>query len=390
MLQLDRVSVRFGDVIAVDEVSLDLPEGQVLAVLGPSGCGKSTLLRAIAGLEDLAGGTVRLEGKDLADVPTHRRGFALMFQDGQLFRHLDVAGNIGYALRLRGIGRSEISAHVVDLLETVGLPGYGDRDVTTLSGGEQQRVALARALAAQPRLLLLDEPLSALDRSLRERLAGDLRTILAGTRTTALLVTHDHDEAFTLADRMAVMLQGQIVQHGPTPTVWTQPVDQRVAEFLGFSTFLVGAPARLVLAAADSRATRHFGRDASARTSHGAQHVDSLGAAAEMKVLALRRSALRVEPPASGDGVGDGVGAGAGAGDVDGVGVGAGRPDGASADPHALEGTVRRVVAVSDAVRVDLDLDGVGPVEALAAQDARLTPGQRVRVRPDRSGMALL
>ncbi|USQ79772.1 ABC transporter ATP-binding protein [Ornithinimicrobium faecis] len=329
MLRLDDVTVRFGDLLAVDEVSLALPEGQVLAVLGPSGCGKSTLLRAIAGLEDLSGGSVNLNGQDLAGVPTHRRGFALMFQDGQLFRHLDVAGNVGYPLRLRGVDRSEANAQVVDLLETVGLPDYGDRDVTTLSGGEQQRVALARALAAQPRVLLLDEPLSALDRSLRERLAGDLRGILSATHTTALLVTHDHDEAFTLADRMAVMLEGQIVQQGPTQTVWTEPVDRRVAEFLGFSTFLVGTPAEQVADAAGlpnpSRAP-----------------------------LALRRSALRVDP--------DGP----------------------------LHATVRRAAAISDAVRVDLELDDVGPVEALAPQDAVLTPGHRVRVLPDRAGMALL
>lgn len=329
MLRLDDVSVRFGDLVAVDEVSLALPEGQVLAVLGPSGCGKSTLLRAIAGLEDLSGGRVSVDGTDLAGVPTHRRGFALMFQDGQLFRHLDVAGNIGYPLRLRGVGRSETNAQVIDLLETVGLPDYAERDVTTLSGGEQQRVALARSLAAQPRVLLLDEPLSALDRSLRERLAGDLRGILSATRTTALLVTHDHDEAFTLADRMAVMLDGQLVQQGPTQTVWTEPADRRVAEFLGFSTFLTGTPAEQLAAAAGlpnpSRAP-----------------------------LALRRSALRVDPEGP------------------------------------LEATVRRAVAISDAVRVDLDLDDVGPVEALAPQDAVLRPGARVRVHPDRAGMTLL
>lgn len=329
MLRLDQVSVRFGDLLAVDEVSLDLPEGQVLAVLGPSGCGKSTLLRAIAGLEELAGGTVSLDGTNLAHVPTHRRGFALMFQDGQLFRHLNVAGNIAYPLRLRGVDRSETSARVIDLLETVGLQDYGDRDVTTLSGGEQQRIALARCLAAEPRVLLLDEPLSALDRSLRERLAGDLRSILTSTRTTALLVTHDHDEAFTLADRMAVMLEGQVVQQGATQTVWTQPVDRRVAEFLGFSAFLVGTAAEQVAAAAGlpnpSRAP-----------------------------LALRRSALRVDP--------EGV----------------------------LEATVRRTVAVSDTVRAELELDGVGPVEALAPQGAILTPGDRVRVRPEQAGMALL
>ncbi len=160
----------------VDEVSLDLPDGEVLAVLGPSGCGKSTLLRAVAGLEPLAAGSVAWDGADLAGVPTHKRGFALMFQDGQLFTHLTVARNVGYALRLRRA--PDIAARVEELLALVGLEGYADRLPATLSGGERQRVALARSLAVEPRLLLLDEPLSALDTGLRERLAGDLRGIL--------------------------------------------------------------------------------------------------------------------------------------------------------------------------------------------------------------------
>ncbi|KNX38444.1 ABC transporter [Luteipulveratus halotolerans] len=250
-LEIDHVSVRFGETSAVDDVSLTVPQGQVLAVLGPSGCGKSTLLRVVAGLQRPDRGTVSYDGRDVTGVPTHRRGFALMFQDGQLFGHLDVAGNVAYSLKRQGVSRGETHARVDELLDLVGLPGLGDRRPATLSGGQQQRVALARALAGRPRLLLLDEPLSSLDRSLRDRLGADLRRILADSGTTALLVTHDHDEAFTMADHMAVMRAGQVVQTGPTAQVWRRPADPDVAEFLGYTTLLEGAPAdRLVPGAA--------------------------------------------------------------------------------------------------------------------------------------------
>ena len=180
-----------GGVTAVDDVTLDIAPGEVFALLGPSGCGKSSLLRAVAGLEPAAAGTVAWDGVDLAGVPVHRRGFGLMFQDGQLFPHRDVAGNVEFGLRMAGLDRAAREARVHELLDVVGLAGYERRPVATLSGGEQQRVALARSLAPSPRLLLLDEPLSALDRALRERLAEDLRAALTATGTTALLVTHD-------------------------------------------------------------------------------------------------------------------------------------------------------------------------------------------------------
>ncbi len=235
MLQLSDVTVRYGDTTAVDDVSLDLATGQVLAVLGPSGCGKSTLLRAVAGLEPVASGSIAWDGTDLAGTPTHRRGFALMFQDGQLFAHLTVARNVAYALRLRRTPASRMAARVGELLELVGLAGYDERLPGTLSGGERQRVALARALAVEPRLILLDEPLSALDTTLRERLAGDLRAILRAAGTTALLVTHDHEEAFALADRLAVMRDGRVVQSGAIDEVWREPVDEATALFLGYA-----------------------------------------------------------------------------------------------------------------------------------------------------------
>ena len=194
------LTVRFEETTAVEDVDLTVPSGTVVAVLGPSGCGKSTLLRTVAGLERPAAGSVSFDGDDLAGVAPHRRGFALMFQDGQLFPHLDVGANIAYPLRLRRRPRAARRARVGELLELVGLEGYAARSVTTLSGGERQRVALARALAVEPRLLLLDEPLSALDRDLRERLAADLQGILREAGATAMLVTHDQEEAFAVAD----------------------------------------------------------------------------------------------------------------------------------------------------------------------------------------------
>ena len=221
-LELEHVSVAFGTTIAVDDVSLEVMHGEVLAILGPSGSGKSTLLRAIAGLE-ISTGSIRWEGEDLAKVPVHKRGFALMFQDGQLFPHLDVAGNVAYSKK----------GNVTELLDLVGLAGFEKRRVTDLSGGEQQRVALARALAASPRLLLLDEPLSSLDRELRERLAVDLRSILRETHTTAIMVTHDQSEAAVVADRVAIMDEGRMLQLGTMTQLRRKPASDRVARFLG-------------------------------------------------------------------------------------------------------------------------------------------------------------
>ena len=218
-------------VTAVDGVDLDVARGQTVALLGASGCGKSSLLRAVAGLEDLAGGTIAWDGRDVVRVPVHKRGFGLMFQDGQLFPFRDVAGNVAYGLT--GVPRPERRARVEEMLELVGLPGYGPRDVTTLSGGQAQRVALARSLAPEPRLLLLDEPLSALDRALREQLVVDLRDILTRQGTTALYVTHDHGEARAVADRVGVMEAGRLLRIDAPEALWAHPGGEAVARFLG-------------------------------------------------------------------------------------------------------------------------------------------------------------
>ena len=230
--------VRYEDLVAVDGVDLAVAPGEIVALLGASGSGKSSLLRGIAGLEPLAAGRVCWDGVDLATVPVHKRGFGMLFQDGQLFNHLSVEGNVGYGLfRDSPAVRRE---RVNGLLELVGLGGYGKRRVSELSGGQAQRVALARSLAPRPRLLMLDEPLSALDRNLREHLVGVLGDALRATRTTALHVTHDQDEAFALGDRVGVMAQGRLLQIDPPDVLWSRPVGREVALFLGFDPFVAG------------------------------------------------------------------------------------------------------------------------------------------------------
>jgi thiamine transport system ATP-binding protein len=234
LLSLEGATVRFGGHAALDAVDLAVAEHEIVCVLGPSGSGKSTLLRAVAGLQQMDAGRVLLDGRDQVRVPAHRRGVGLMFQDHQLFPQRDVAGNVAFGLRMRGAGREEQERRVGELLELVGLPGAGRRAVGTLSGGEQQRVALARALAPSPRLLMLDEPLGQLDRTLRERLVVELRELFGRLGTTVLAVTHDQGEAFALADRVVVMRDGRVAQSGTPLEVWQRPADAFVARFLGF------------------------------------------------------------------------------------------------------------------------------------------------------------
>jgi thiamine transport system ATP-binding protein len=324
MLELSGVTVAYDGKPAVVDASLTLDDGHVLAVLGPSGSGKSTLLRAIAGLEPATAGRICWDGADLAGVPTHKRGFALMFQDGQLFGHLTVARNVGYALRLRRTPGA--AARVRELLALVGLEGYEDRLPATLSGGERQRVALARSLAVRPRLLLLDEPLSALDAGLRERLATDLRDILREAGTTALMVTHDQDEAFTVADRLAVMRDGRIVQQGDIAEVWRAPADPETALFLGYARVLSGPPAGALLRAAGLP---------------------------EAPAVAVRRSALVV------------------------------------AAHGPLAGTVVSGRVTPEQIRLVVDVDGIGEVDAVARLDAHPGAGDRVALTVDPSRLAV-
>lgn len=228
------VSVDYGAFRALDTVNFSVKLGEITALLGPSGCGKSTLLRAIAGLEKPSGGDITWEGESVIDTPTYQRGFGLMFQDGQLFPHRNVEGNIAYGLR--HLPRDERSQRVAEVLAIVGLEGFGSRSIESLSGGQAQRVALARALAPRPRLLLLDEPLSALDRTMRESLSVELREIITGEGITSIYVTHDQDEAFAVADQIGVMIEGRLRCLDTPEALWANPSDSQVARFLGFAS----------------------------------------------------------------------------------------------------------------------------------------------------------
>ena len=231
------VSKRFGQVLAVAGLELEAKAGEITALLGPSGCGKTTTLRLIAGFERPDSGTIRLGERILSDaghfVPPERRGVGIVFQDYALFPHFDVAGNVGYALP-NGAGESRVA----DLLEAVGLEGVADRDPHELSGGQQQRVALARALAADPAVILLDEPFSNLDASLRDRMRRQLRQILRSAAVTSIFVTHDQEEALSIADTVAVMRDGAVEQVGTPEEVYGRPATRWVAEFLGEAEIL--------------------------------------------------------------------------------------------------------------------------------------------------------
>ena len=266
-LSVRGLAVAYGDLHAVDGVDLDVAAGEIVALLGASGSGKSSLLRAVAGLEDVADGDVAWDRRSMVRVPVHRRGFGLMFQDGQLFEHRDVGGNIVYGLT--GLPRARRDERVREMLELVGLPGFERRRVTTLSGGQAQRVALARALAPAPRLLLLDEPLSALDRALREQLATDVRTILREGGTTALYVTHDQDEAMTVADRVGVMEAGRLLRLDTPQRLWADPGSSKVARFLGFDVVgdLALAPGALRVVEAAAGGSEERGDPAEIRLS---------------------------------------------------------------------------------------------------------------------------
>ncbi len=225
---------------AVNSVSFAVSTGEIICLLGPSGCGKTTLLRMIAGLETPDAGRVLFQGEDMTDIPPHRRGFGMMFQDFALFPHKNVFQNVAFGLEMRGDTPAEIQSRVEEMLTLVDMADFAERDISQLSGGEQQRVALARALAPNPPLLMLDEPLGALDRALRERLMLELRNILKRVGVTAIYVTHDQTEAFAIADRVVVMHSGQIEQIDTPQKIFARPATPFVAKFLGFQNLLDG------------------------------------------------------------------------------------------------------------------------------------------------------
>jgi len=244
MLEIRGLTVRFGTTAAIDSLDLTVSDHEIVCVLGPSGSGKTTLLRAIAGLESIATGAVLRDGVDLTGVAPNRRDLGFMFQDHALFPHRDVRGNVAFGLRMRRLSGAEIDARTREVLALVGLEGFEHRSVRDLSGGEQQRVALARALAPEPSLLMLDEPLGALDRALREELTGELRELFERLGLAVLLVTHDHDEAFAIGDRVAIVHEGRIDQIGTPVEVWREPASAFVARFLGWNVMRAGDGSR--------------------------------------------------------------------------------------------------------------------------------------------------
>ncbi|HDQ70941.1 MAG TPA: ABC transporter ATP-binding protein [Chloroflexi bacterium] len=238
LLEIRQLQKTYPDGWKLHRVSFTVEDGERLCLLGPSGCGKTTLLRLIAGLELPDDGRVLVDGRDVTMRPPSQRGFGLMFQEYALFPHKDVFGNVAFGLRMQGMAREATSQRVIETLALVGLAGFEHRDVSQLSGGERQRVALARSLAPQPRLLMLDEPLGALDRTLRERLMEELPNILQRANVTTITVTHDQEEAFALADRVVLMRDGRVIQMGTPQDVYTRPSSVWVAEFLGLTNLL--------------------------------------------------------------------------------------------------------------------------------------------------------
>ena len=239
-LSIERISKSFDAAPVLRDVGLDVARGEIVCLLGPSGCGKTTLLRIIAGLEQPDAGRILLDGEDITRTPSHKRDFGLMFQEYVLFPHMTVGRNIAFGLRMHGWTEERIRERVTELLDLVALPGYEERQVYELSGGQQQRVALARSLAPNPRLLMLDEPLGALDRTLRDHLLIELRGILKHLGQTAIYVTHDQIEAFAVADRIALMREGRIEQVGTPEALYLRPVSPFASRFLGMTNILSG------------------------------------------------------------------------------------------------------------------------------------------------------
>ena len=238
MLEITDISKSFNGIEVLNKISFSIAKGEIIAILGPSGCGKSTLLSIVGGLTTPDTGMIRWDGISLTSEPPHLRNFGLMFQDNALFPHQNVFGNVAFGLKQLRMDPAAIDKQVSAILNMVGMRDLADRDVLSLSGGEQQRVALARTIAPKPRLLMLDEPLGSLDRNLREQLLHELRQILTNLEQTVIYVTHDQDEAFAIADRVAIMNAGKIIQIGRPRDIYAHPASTFVARFLGLTNIL--------------------------------------------------------------------------------------------------------------------------------------------------------
>jgi len=297
-LLLDNVSYNYpGSTHGLHEVSLDVRTGELVAVIGPSGSGKSTLLKLVSGLETGHTGRIALDGEDMSRTPVHQRHIGMVFQSYALFPHLSVLDNVAYGLKLRKVAVAERHRRAQELLDIVGLGEYAQRAVAQLSGGQQQRVALARALAIDPRALLLDEPLSALDASVRGHLRDQIRAIQQRFNATTLLVTHDQEEALVMADRVAMLKDGRLLQIATPREIYENPTSRAVAEFVGLSTILpakVGAPDRLDLGFAELAApTGHRTAGSAVQVLVRPEHIQADPPAGSINRLAGRTGAQR-------------------------------------------------------------------------------------------------
>lgn len=364
-LEVRGVSKRYGRTLALDRVDLQVERGETVALLGPSGCGKSTLLAVVAGLEP-HDGAIRWRGRDLAGAPPESRRFGMVFQDYALFPHLNVFENVAFGLRVSRAPPARLRERVAEVLGLVGLDHLRDRDVTTLSGGERQRVALARALAPDPLLLMLDEPLAALDRNLRDRLAEDLGAILSRLDLPAIYVTHDVEEALAVADRAAVMEPGRIVRIGAPEAIYRDPGSRYVARFLGMDNLI---PARW---------ERAGGRPV-LRTGLGALPADALPPPAGGQEAAL----LLLRP--------DGVSILDAAGPAPSAGPASSADLASSAGRWVLRGELTGRSFRGAAQRVRITVRGVELRFRVAADQALPTPGSAVTCAIDpRRGACLL
>ncbi|MBV9783084.1 MAG: ABC transporter ATP-binding protein [Acidisphaera sp.] len=293
-VELADVSKSFGGVQVLKPLRLALVPGEMLALLGPSGCGKTTTLRLIAGFEAPDTGSIRVAGRDVTGLPPNKRGLGMVFQNYSLFPHMTVGENVAFGLRMRRTGRAEKARRVREMLATVRLDGYEDRLIHQLSGGQQQRIALARALATSPSVLLLDEPLGALDKNLRERMQFELRDIQRRLGITSILVTHDQEEALTMSDRVAVMAHGEVLQVGRPTEVYDRPLTRFVSEFLGTANIFAA-----VVTGANGPNRWSVALDAQP---HAAGTVESPAALApgQRVTLAVRPERLSLGPPTDG------------------------------------------------------------------------------------------
>ena len=285
-LAIDDVSVAYDGTRVLSDVTLDVARGELVALLGSSGCGKTTLLRSIAGFVTPQSGRIRVDGRDITALPPEKRGTAMMFLSFALWPHMTVAGNIGYGLRMRGASRDTIARRVDEMLQLLQMQGFGPRPVTQLSGGQRQRVALGRALAVDPKLLLLDEPMSNLDYKVRIELRHELRALQKRIGITAVYVTHDREEALTLADRIAVLDAGRVVQYGPPEQIFHEPASAFVAGFMGADNAIAltrASDGRLIAAGTNGGTgepvTAHFRSDVA--------RIDAPGGAAGVSDLRL-------------------------------------------------------------------------------------------------------